>query len=122
MAGTIGLTIQTNYENGNASLLFNPGTVSISQTNQGYHSPVVTVNSSAEEDFAIGDVGTNGVLTMRNLDVTNYVTYGPKDTTMTAFGRIEAGEVVAMRLEPGVTMRWQANTAACNVQVTLYED
>ncbi len=124
MADEISLTVQLNYKNGNAEALVNYGTIKITQATLGLHAPIVTVNSSVEEDLAIGDIGTLGLLTMRNTDPANFVTYGTKTSTggMLAFGRIEAGEVMSMRLEPGTTMRWQANGGAVKVQVWLLED
>ncbi len=124
MADEISLTVQLNYANGDAKLLVNPGAIKITQSTLGLHAPIVTVNSSVEEDLAIGDIGTLGLLTLRNTDPTNYVTYGTKTSTggMLAFGRIEASEVATLRLEPGTTVRWQANTAAVKVQVWLLED
>ena len=88
----------------------------------GAHSTVVTVGFAAEEDMPEGDVGVLGYLYLKNLDAANYVTYGPKDTTMTSFGRIEAGEEVWLRLEPGITLRWQANVGNVQVQMKLFED
>lgn len=126
MADELTVTLQVQYENGSAKVLINPGSINVTQTTQGLHAPIVTVNTTAEEDMAVGDIGTEGWLVMRNLDPTNYVTYGTKNTTgdntMIAFGRIEAGEVMAARIEPGKTLRWQANTAAVKVQTWLFED
>jgi hypothetical protein len=94
----------------------------ITQAAQGAHSPVVSVET-VEEDLPIGDITTLGWLYLRNLDTTNYVTYGPKSGgAMVAFGRIKPGEPALMRLEPGITLRWVANTAAVKIQVKLFQD
>ena len=78
---------------------------------------------TSEEDLSVGDVGTVGWLFLRNLDSSNYVVFGPKSGgAMVAFGRLKAGEVAALRVSSGVTLRWQANTAAVKVQVILLED
>jgi len=51
------------------------------------------------------------------------VQYGPKSSgSMVAIGRIEAGEIHAFRLEPGITLRWVANTAGCLVDLRIFED
>ena len=73
---------------------FDPGIRKIDQTGQGLHAPVVTVGTS-EEDFDPGDVtaANQGLIAMVNLDDTNFVKYGPKDTTMTEFGRLMPGEI-----------------------------
>lgn len=119
MANEIKVSIGVNYANGNLKDNFAQETVQVTQTNQEFTGPVVVVGTS-EEDLALPDITTNGFVLLRNLDSTNYVTYGPNDTTMTAFGRLKAGEIHVVRLEPGVTLRWAANTAPVKVQVKAY--
>lgn len=122
MANEIQTTLNVAVVNGNFRQTFAPGTIQITQTAQGAHSPVVSVGTS-EEDLSVGDVGTLGVLCLRNLDSANYVQWGPKSAgSMVAVGRLKAGEVAYIRLEPGITLRWVANTAACKVQVMLLEN
>lgn len=122
MANEIQTTLNVAVVNGNFRQTFAPGTIQITQAAQGAHSPIVSVGTS-EEDLTTGDVGTLGVLCLRNLDTTNYVQWGPKSGgAMVAIGRIKAGEVAFLRLEPGITIRWIANTAACKVQVMLLEN
>ena len=121
MANEIKLSITASLTNGYLSDTFNTGQLSITQTTQGAHTPVVTVGTS-EEDLSTGDIGTLGYMLLRNLDSSNYVTYGPKSGgAMVAFGRIKAGEAAVIRLEPGITLRWQANTAAVKVLTKLWE-
>lgn len=121
MANELQLAISATLTNGYLSEVFNPGTIQVTQTTLGSYAPVVSVGTS-EEDMLAGDVGTLGYLFIRNLDAANYVTYGPKSGgAMVAFGRIKAGEAAAIRLEPGITLRWQANTAAVKVKVLLLE-
>jgi hypothetical protein len=123
MANEITLTLKGLVVNGYLRSEFNPGALQFTQTTIGGHFPIVSVGTS-EEDFDTGDVGiaNAGILMMRNLDTTNYVTYGPKSGgVMVAFGRIKAGEPAAFRLEPSITMRWIANTAAVKVQVWLLQ-
>jgi hypothetical protein len=121
MANELKITLQAALTNGAHKETFAPTQASITQNTVGAHAPVVTVGTS-EEDLGIGDITTLGWLFLQNLDATNYVTYGPKDTTMKAFGRLEAGEFACLRLEPGITLRWQANTAPVKVKVLLLED
>ena len=120
MADELKVTITASLENGADKTTWNHGQKSITQTAIGGHGGIVVVGTS-EEDLAIGDVGTLGWIFLRNLGV-NYVTYGAKDTTMKALGRLEAGEEAALRLEPGVTLRWIANTASVKVKVWITED
>lgn len=122
MAQTLSLTVSATAEFGNFKDSFTPGAVTIALANQGAASGIVDVGTS-EEDLSIGDVGasTQGYLILRNLDSSNYVTYGPKSGgAMVAMGRIKPGEIAVLRLEPSVVVRWQANTAAVKVQVKLF--
>ena len=121
MADEIKQLVKLSVVNGGMVASHKPGETSIDQTNQLMHNPVVTVGFAAEEDFDTGDVGAanQGLIQFTNLDATNYVTWGPKDTTMKAIGRLMPGESAQFRLEPSVVLRWQANTADVKVQVTL---
>lgn len=121
MANEIKLNIIASLTNGLLSDTFSTGQLSITQTTQGMHTPVVTVGTS-EEDLSVGDISTLGFMFLRNLDSSNYVTYGPKSGgSMVAVGRLRAGEAVVIRLEPGITVRWQANTAPVKVLTKLWE-
>lgn len=122
MADEIKLQVGITVTNVDFKQTFQPGTISIDQAAQGMHAPVVTVGTT-EEVLATGDIGTLGVIVGRNLDATNYVTVGPSTgAAKHDFIRIEAGEPFAFRLEPGITWRWNANTAPVKVQIQLYED
>lgn len=123
MTNELTVNISSNLTNGNHKESFGSGTFRVDQDAIGAHSPVVIVGTS-EEVMAVGDVSTLGWLFLQNLDDTNYVTYGPDDGggSMVAFGRIEPGELHAFRLEPGITMRWQADTADVKVKMLLLED
>ncbi len=77
---------------------------------------------TSEEDVTFS-VTTLGWFMMKNLDATNYVQWGAKDTTMKTIGRMEATETAGpFRMEPGVTLRMLANTAACDVLFIMYND
>ena len=86
-------------------------------------SGVQSIGTTAEA-LDVGDVSSNGRLFLRNLDATNYVTFGPDDGgTMKTLGRLKAGgDIAEFRLNSGVTIKLQANTAACNVQYELLSD
>ena len=77
---------------------------------------------TSEEDVTFS-VTTHGFLLMRNLDATNFVQYGAKDTTMKTMARMKAGEPAGpFRVEPGITLRMKADTAACDVLFIMYND
>lgn len=122
MADEFNTAFSVRYTNGELSQTITQSK-KFNQTTKGWHSPVVTVNTSAEEDLSIGDIGTEGFLYLKNLDATNYVTWGPKSGgSMVAIGRLKAGEYAWIRMDSSATLRWQANTAAVKVQVCLFED
>lgn len=122
MAGVLTLNLSGNLVNGGDRDAWSHGSLSIVQAAIGGYRPIISVGTS-EEDMLVGDVGTLGYLFLKNLDETNYITYGPKSAgAMVAFGRIKPGEEACIRLEPGVTLRWIANTAAVKVKVWLLEN
>lgn len=122
MAGTLSLKIYGTLVNGEQSLAFGSNTAdSVVQTGQGTHAGVAVVGTS-EEDLGIGDISTLGYLYIKNLDSTNFITYGPKSGgVMIDFGRLRAGEHAVIRLEPGITLRWVADTANVKVEFLLME-
>jgi hypothetical protein len=96
-------------------------TLSIDQTTQGGQLAVVSVGT-AEEDLAYGDVVTPALVYLKNLDTTNFVTYGPKSAgNMILFGKILPGEVAILRLGAAVVFRWKADTGAVKVLAKVYE-
>ena len=122
MADEIRVFMKVTLTNGYLKNDFESGQLAIDQATQGLHATVVSVGTS-EEDMPVGDVATPGVLCIRNLDATNYITYGPKSAgSMVAVGRLEPGDAALLRLDPAATIRWIANTAACKIQMALHED
>ena len=107
--------------NGGYKLKVDLGTLKFDQTGTGGRDVVVNVGTSAET-IASDEIGTLGWCLLLNLDATNYVTYGPDSTGQVDFGRLEAGEFALFRLEPGITLKATANTAACEVRCIILED
>jgi len=122
MADELKLQVTANLTKGNYTSKFEPGLLSITVDAVGGHHPVVDVGTS-EEVISFGDISTEGWCFMRNLDDTNYVQWGPESGgSMITMGRIEAGEVACFRMEPGITLRAKANTAAVLLEFWLIED
>lgn len=123
MAKEIKYNLVINIKNGTFNDLVNANGSS-NQDNIGQYAPVVLVGSGAEEDLLTGDIGTLGTLVMTNLDNTNFVVWGPKSSgVMVPMGRLApGGEPAFFRMQPGVTLRWKADTADCQVQVKLNEN
>jgi hypothetical protein len=100
-------------------------------------SSVVVVGSGEGSYTFDADMENKGWLFLQNIESApsgDYVTYGPQSGgSMVSFGRLEAGESAAFRMEPsGVTMGWQAGSGLLSVQdatapeakirFTLFED
>lgn len=72
---------------------------------------------TSEEALSVGDVATPGLVFLRNLDATNFVTWG---TVTTDLGfQLNPGEWSVVRLKSGESILLQADTAACKVQVAV---
>lgn len=123
MAGTIQISASLTCTNGDFKSPFQPNALTVVQTGQGAHETVLSVGFAASEAMPIGDVGTEGWLVLRNLDPTNYVTWGPDSAgTMIAAGKLKPGEIALFRMDAAATIKLQANTAACKVMMKLFED
>ena len=122
MANEIQFSFSGRIQKGSFLDVISQETLQVTQSGVGDYSPTALVGTT-EEDLLIGDIGTLGWLYLKNLDTTNYVTWGPKSGgVMIPLGRIEPGEFAVLRLEPGVTLRWKANSSAVRIKVRLYED
>lgn len=121
MANEIRITLQLQVINGD----FKDGFTYSDQWDQtaiGASAGVQIVGTSAE-NLDLGDVATNGVLVLHNLDDTNFVTYGLNDSAaIKACGKIKPGEVALLRLVPGIDLMCQADTADVKLRFLLLED
>jgi hypothetical protein len=121
MANEITSTIGLTLVNGNLRVSFPQVARQYTQTTSGLSDQVLSIGTS-EENVSFGDVSTPGILVLHNLDSTNYVEYGQSDGgTMKKLGKLAAGDVHTFRLAGSVTLRMQANTAACKVRVMCLE-
>ncbi|SFH96726.1 hypothetical protein [Planctomicrobium piriforme] len=122
MAGTYSITILSTISHGNLNDRWDQNRKEIVQNAIGLHEPMQSIGTS-EEVIGFGDLGTVGRCEIINLDGTNYVDIGPESGgAMVPMVRLKPGECHAFRLKPGITLRGQANTAACKVQFRFYED
>ena len=95
--------------------------ITADQAGTGRFAYTQTIGTTAE-DVAFGDV-TPGLVILTNLDDTNFVSFGMSDAgTIKKLGRLyPATEWPAMFfLEPGQTLRMQADTAPCQVDIVAY--
>lgn len=126
MANEISINFSLTQTNGSMKTTIAPGTITVDQAAVGGHMPIISASTSVE-NIPSGDVSTLGLFAARNLDATNYVTVLAATSTGVGgtphpFARLEAGEIMFTRLEPGTFPQIQANTATCKVQVWLFED
>jgi hypothetical protein len=76
MSEEISSSISFVVSNGNYAFTFNDQEL-YNQNTLGADGGVQTIGTS-EEDLTPVDIATNGWLILKNLDTTNFVTYGPK--------------------------------------------
>lgn len=114
---TVGVTLT----NGNLRVSFPQVSRQSNQTTAGLSDQVLSIGTS-EENVSFTDITTPGLCVLHNLDSTNYVEYGQSDGgTMKKVGKLAAGDVHLIRIAGSVTLRMQANTAACKVRVMCFE-
>jgi hypothetical protein len=120
MANELQITAQIAYTNGLLKDGLPPVTFKISQALQEFFGPVITVPAS-DTALTLANLTTWGYIAIINIDLTNYVTYGPTAAGVLApFGRIGPGEIAILRLEPGILWRWKANASPVKVQVKAW--
>ena len=122
MANEVKVNISLDVTNGDYNDKVAPGVLQFDQAAQGVFRSIVSIPTS-DTAITISNITTEGWAYFRNLDDTNYVEHGPDSGgALVPYGRMEAGEPAALRLTPGsLTVRMQANTAACDVLVIVHE-
>lgn len=121
MATSLRLTLSAIVNNGTYKDQFKPDALEVTLAAVGARKGVQTIGTSAET-VTTGDVATLGWCFLQNLDATNFITYGPDSTGQVDFGRLKAGEWAAFRLEPGITLKATADTAACKMAVWILDN
>lgn len=98
-------------------------TTDITQSGNVIYSDTQNIGTSAET-VNTGSVGTLGVMSIQNLSSANFVKVGLVDSAAAPayFMKLKPGERWETRLVPGITIKAIADTAACDCQVTIYED
>ena len=124
MANEIQATFSLKVLNGNFKDYVNSETWNITQSTAGGDAVVVSVPTTAGGTaISFPDVSTYGYAFIRNIDATNFVTFGPTSGgAMVTFGKLKPGEFAWVRLTPGITLRVLADTATCLVQIKLLQD
>ena len=86
---------------------------------------LVVVGFAADDIILVDDLNALGVMTIENIDPTNFVDVGPTDTgtgLMQAMVRILPGESFPFRLTPGIVLRARADTADVRCTIRIYEN
>jgi len=122
MANEITIRLTMSCENGSFKDEFKPASQQVDQSAIGSDSGVQEIGTT-EESLSFPNVTTEGLFLIRNLDTTNFVTFGPQVGTgnMEPIGKLLAGQYAMIWLYPGVVIRAKADTAACKVQFLCLE-
>lgn len=121
MANEIQLNIYGSVANGNFKTVFDGNGQSITQAAIGGTSGVLSL-TTGDTALSLGSVTTEGIMFLKNLDGTNFFTWGPNNSgAILAIGKVLPGESFSFRLKPGVTFRLQADTATVKVQYLLLQ-
>ena len=126
MANSLTLAVSATWTQGNLTDSFVPSLGTLTLNTQGMAGGIQSIGTS-EENLVSGDIVTNGMLFLMNLDATNYVQWGMSDSgTMKSVGKLKGGATAAscalLYVDAGVTVRLKANTAACNVYYKWLND
>lgn len=98
-----------------------PTQLQVDQAKSEYHVVFQNIGTVAET-IDTSAVTTEGYCLMKNLDATNFITYGPDSTGQVDFGKLKAGEVALFRIKDAITLKATADTAACDVILHLWND
>jgi hypothetical protein len=95
--------------------------VQVTMTTGSSHKATASIGTS-EEALSFGDLASGeGFMYLRNLDATNFITYGPvSGGSMVGIGKLLPGEENLLRLIPGTTVRAKADTDACLLQFCVF--
>ena len=94
-----------------------------SQTAQGLVGGAQTIATTPGTLLTTTSLATLGYGYFQNLDATNSVDIGKDNAgALDGFVRLKPGEFSYFRLMPGVTLRAQANVAACKLYWVVYND
>lgn len=122
MADEIRYSIRLQCTNGDYSGDFAKQNKVADQAAQGAASGIQVIGDTTEALYG-GDLSTEGILCLANLDTVAYVTFGPyiSGAQMTC-GRLKPGESAMFRAEPNVQMNMTAQSGTVKVQYLWLED
>ena len=108
--------------NGDLSRTFQNRTETIDQATAQWSDRSVTVTTTSMA-LPLGSVVTAGIVDLWNTDATNYVQWGIEvAATFYPCGRLKPGENYTFRIDSTATIYLRANTASCEVWMSLLSD
>ena len=119
MANEISASVTISVNNGNYRTSRSVGGQAYNQSSSGFFAHVLSVATDSSVNLTSTGIGTLGWIYIRNLDSTNYVDWGIASNHI---GRLHAGETACFRLKPGVTLNFDANTAAVELEILVLEN
>lgn len=118
MADEIRVQVSLSVNNGNLSERDNYS-YTVDQAEVAGPTPGYLTIGTSEESEGFSELGTKGLVLMRNLDSTNFVEWG--FATGAYDGKMLAGETAGpFRLNSSATLYLKADTAACKVLIKAY--
>ena len=100
---------------------FIPTSLSLTQTGTLIYDVTSSIATSEETlGPTFGDIGTEGLVILYNLDTTNFVSVG-FSTAVYGIKLYGAGSPADFFIIPGATIYIKADTAACSVRCIVYE-
>lgn len=121
MANEIKINTSIRLSKGSNLHQFTPAQLSLTQTGSLIYDNIHAIGTSEETAGpAFGDIGTEGLCVIHNLDATNYVHVGFA-TGVYGMRLYPLWAPAMFTLEPNATLYLKANTASCNVRVIVYE-
>ena len=130
MAGTVTVSASLKVVNGNLQYQSQPTSYTASQATANGPAPGSVVATTAGVNVSFAALTLPGFVIIRNLDATNYVTWGLYDgTTFRPVGELQPGESHVLRFARTLltanaaadVVRLVANSANCNVQVQCFD-
>ncbi len=119
MANELRIEAQLQYSKSGVKEIKHDSTY-IDVSGESYDKSIQVIGTSNEQIGVASDIGTYGYMFLKNLDSTNYIEIADEDDT-NYFCKLKAGEFAMFRAAD--SDYWaRANTASCNLEVTVIED
>jgi hypothetical protein len=118
MADELTVSISLRYVHDNVSVTRNTGRIKIDVAGDQPVDHVQEIGTS-EEAITLNEAGKGGYCLLENLDATNFIEIRP-DTGVADLIKLLPGDVALFRITGDAAPYAAANTAACNMRVTVF--